>query len=237
MRLLLTRPEEDAARTAAALEALGHEVILAPLMTIAFCDGPPLALDAVQALLITSANGVRALARRTARRDLPVFAVGAQSAAAAAAAGFCHIRAADGDVEALAKAVVGWADPHGGPLFYAAARDIRVDLAALLAPSGFTVRQEVLYAAVPAERLPAEAISALATGRADGVLLYSPRSAALFMAAVQQAGLADACAGLTAYCLSPAVAAALAGLKCGGYAIAPNPDQASLLALLRRDGL
>ena len=44
-------------------------------------------LDGVQAILATSANGVRALARRTPRRDLPLFAVGPQTAARGAEAG------------------------------------------------------------------------------------------------------------------------------------------------------
>ena len=40
MRLLVTRPEQDGERTAAALRARGHEALLAPLMRIeAAADG------------------------------------------------------------------------------------------------------------------------------------------------------------------------------------------------------
>ena len=45
MRLLVTRPEPDAARTAEALRARGHEVLVAPLLrveTIAADFGGPL---------------------------------------------------------------------------------------------------------------------------------------------------------------------------------------------------
>ena len=38
MRLLVTRPEPDAARTAALLRARGHEVVLAPLLRIELLD-------------------------------------------------------------------------------------------------------------------------------------------------------------------------------------------------------
>ena len=70
MRVLVTRPEDDARETAVRLKALGHEPILAPLISIRFIDGPDIDLAGVQALIATSSNGVRALARRTSRRDI-----------------------------------------------------------------------------------------------------------------------------------------------------------------------
>ncbi len=70
-----------------------------PLLSVRFHDGPPLALDGAQAILATSANGVRALARRSRARDLPVFAVGPQTAEAAREAGFANVKSADGDAE------------------------------------------------------------------------------------------------------------------------------------------
>ena len=63
------------------MAARGHDVLLAPLLTTRLFDGPDIMLEEVQAVLATSANGVRALARRTARRDIPIFAVGSQTAA------------------------------------------------------------------------------------------------------------------------------------------------------------
>src|ERR1700689_2967092 len=105
MRVLVTRPYDDALETAAKLKALGHDAILAPLLEIRFHDGDEIALDGVQAILATSANGVRALARHSARRDVALFAVGRQSADVARAAGFRDVRSADGDGATLAQAV------------------------------------------------------------------------------------------------------------------------------------
>ncbi len=78
MRVLVTRPEEDASALAAALAARGFDALVEPMLSVAPAPGvtPPLDLDGVQALLFTSANGVRALARLTERRDLPAFTVG-----------------------------------------------------------------------------------------------------------------------------------------------------------------
>ncbi|EGX99558.1 uroporphyrinogen-III synthase [Nitrospirillum viridazoti Y2] len=62
--VLITRPQPEADRTAAAVAALGHDVLIDPLLTVEDMDValPP----HVQAVLITSVNGVRALARQGA---------------------------------------------------------------------------------------------------------------------------------------------------------------------------
>jgi uroporphyrinogen-III synthase len=92
MRILVTRPREDGEQIAAKLAALGHTALLAPLLEPRFHDGPEPALNDVQAILATSANGIRALIRRTARRDIPIFAVGPQTTEEARAAGFSDVR-------------------------------------------------------------------------------------------------------------------------------------------------
>src|ERR1700755_2220735 len=105
MKILITRPAEDGAEIAQRLAAMGHEALLAPMLTVEFHGGAPLVLEDVQAIVPTSANGVRALAARTSRRDLPLFAVGPQTAAAADQAGFIRVRNAEGDAVALAARV------------------------------------------------------------------------------------------------------------------------------------
>ena len=232
MRILITRPLEDAERTAAELRARGHKAILAPLMDIRFRSGPQLALDGVQAILVTSANGIRALATRSKRRDLPVFAVGPQSAEAAHKEGYAEVKSANGDAVALAEAVKGWARPEAGALFHAAGAETKGDLAAQLSAAGFTVQSEVLYEAVPASALPADAESALARGEADAVMLYSPKSARIFAGCLARAGLADAARGLTVLCISKAAAAPLAALQFRAVRVAAHPDQSGLFALL-----
>ena len=64
VRLLLTRPEPDAARTAAALRARGHEPIVAPLLAIEIVSDADLGAGPWAAILVTSANAVRAIAGR-----------------------------------------------------------------------------------------------------------------------------------------------------------------------------
>ncbi|MEP1029540.1 MAG: uroporphyrinogen-III synthase, partial [Alphaproteobacteria bacterium] len=104
-RILVTRPEQDAAATAARLRDLGHDPLITPLMAVRFLPGPPLDLAGVQALLVTSANGARALAARQAGSNipLPVLAVGDATARAARDLGFPDVESAGGDVDDLAR--------------------------------------------------------------------------------------------------------------------------------------
>jgi uroporphyrinogen-III synthase len=235
MRVLITRPEEDAARFVRILEARGHRAICASLLTVHFLEGPPPALDGIAAILATSANGVRALARRTQRRDLPVFAVGPQTAAAARTAGFCRIECAHGDAAALAEAVPHWTKPDAGTLFYAAGRG-HGRLQMLLEAKGYPVRLEELYEVAAEETLPEAAREVLAKRELDAVMLFSPRSAAVLRHTVLQAGLAEACQHLAAICISAAAAEALAPLAFRATLIAAQPNQDAMLASLDAAG-
>jgi uroporphyrinogen-III synthase len=230
MRLLLTRPAGDAKTTARHLARRGHSVIAAPLLTIRDRPGGPVSLNAVQAILVTSANGIRALARRIAARDMLVLAVGAQSAAAARAEGFATVEHAGGDAAALADLAIRRLRPGRGTLLHAAGAETRGALAETLVAAGFTVHTEVLYDAVAAHALPRVAREALAAQALDGVLLYSPRSAAIFASLV--ADMPQSCESLAAYCISVATARPLQPLPFRAVHVASHPDEDALLALL-----
>src|SRR5438046_9518596 len=106
MRLLVTRPEPDGARTAAALRTRGHEVLLAPLLHIETIPDADLGAGPWAAILLTSANGARAIAshrRRAELAGLPVMAVGRSSADAARDVGLVDAISADGDGRNLAR--------------------------------------------------------------------------------------------------------------------------------------
>ncbi|MGH6878166.1 MAG: uroporphyrinogen-III synthase, partial [Rhizomicrobium sp.] len=164
MRILLTRPLEDSLRTAQELAELGHTAVVAPLFETRSLDGPELTLDGVQAILATSSNGVRALARRCARRDVPVFAVGTRTAAAAYESGFAAIGDAGGDAKALEAMVSAQLQPEAGALLHAAGANSTGELAAALAHKGFEVHRCVLYEAVEVRELPSAAGEALGAG-------------------------------------------------------------------------
>ena len=100
VRVLITRPREDAEALAEALAVRGVEALVEPLLEIVPLNPGDFDLAGVQAALLTSANGARALAAATGLRDVPVLAVGEATAAAARAAGFAEVAVAGGDVAA-----------------------------------------------------------------------------------------------------------------------------------------
>ena len=78
MRLLVTRPEPDADETAARLTAMGHDVLVQPMLRIVFAP-PPEDIPEPAALIATSRNGVRALAAWPAAahwRETTLFVTG-----------------------------------------------------------------------------------------------------------------------------------------------------------------
>lgn len=232
MRILVTRPAGDAERTAAALRALGHEPVVAPLAAIRFAD-PPAARPPPAALLVTSANAVRGMAAwgvpgawRTAR----VLAVGDRSAAAARQAGFAEVVSAKGDAAALAGLAARTLAPGQGPVLWPAAAEPAADLVALLAPAGIRVERIEAYRMVAVPALPDGVAAGLRDGAIGGVLLYSPRSAREFVRLCRAAGLSGC--GVTLFALAPAVAEAVAPLAAADIRVAAAPNEPALLALL-----
>lgn len=234
MRVLVTRPEPDAARTAAKLEALGHQVLLDPLLTF-----EPLTVQETPAgpfagLAATSANAVRiagAMVTLDRLRSVPLYAVGGATAEAARAAGFENVVAADGDAAILAQ-MLSEKLPASARVLHLAGEDRAQDLGGLLAEAGIAVTLLVLYRMRAAQALADSTIAALTSGSIDAVLHFSPRSAATFVAIVERQGLVNAVRPLQHFCLSQAVAAPLRAIGAGAK-IAARPNEADLLALLK----
>lgn len=231
---LVTRPRSEAESLAAALAARGIAAIVEPLLDIEYRDGPAPDLAGVQAILCTSANGVRALARLSRERDVPVFAVGEASAAQARAEGFASVASAGGKVGDLTRLVGERLRPSAGRLLHVAGSDVAGDLVGELRSRGFTVDRAVLYEARPAPALTAGTLRAFTAASIDLALFFSPRTAAIFVRLVESAGLAEAMRCVSAVSISAAADAALEPLHFRDRRIAERPDQPAMLAALDR---
>jgi uroporphyrinogen-III synthase len=229
VKLLVTRPEPDGERTAEALRARGHEVLLAPMLRMQAVEFD-LADESYQAVVMTSANAVRSLAgHRHGERltSLPAFTVGRHTAEAARAAGFRHVHSAAGDQRDLAALLR--ARFSNTTLLYLAGEDRAGDLAGDLAASGICVHTAVAYRAVKVLHFPVEIEAALAEQSLDGVLHFSRRSAEAYVACAARTG--HALAPLH-FCLSQAVSEPLVAAGATGIRIAARPEEAALLALV-----
>ena len=232
MRIVVTRPQEDSERTAAALRERGHAVLVAPLLRVELV---PVSLKQTYgAVVITSANAAAAFASHPARAALialPLFAVGQRSAEAARAIGFHDIHVAGGDAEDLVRLIAEQRPDTHAPFLYLAGENRSVDLVAELAAHGIAAELAVVYRAVP---LPfsAELIGAVQGGAVDAVLHYSRRSAEQFITGAKVAGIAAQALRLRHLCLSGPIAATLIQAGARNVAAAKRPDEPSIMALI-----
>jgi uroporphyrinogen-III synthase len=233
MRILLTRPEADAQRTAAALRACGHDVILAPLLDLEILPDADLGDGSWSAVLVTSANAVRAIAvhrRRDELRNITVFTVGDRTAQAMRDCGFTGVTSAGGNVNDLAGLVAARMKPPAR-LLYLAGEERSGDLAGLLRDRNFVVHTALVYRAVVTANLPRDAADALTTGL-GGVLHFSRRSAEAYVNAARNTGLLEDALGKPVhFCLSARIAEPLKEAGAADIRIAERPDEAALIAL------
>lgn len=228
MRLLITRPRADAEPLAEKLAALGHATEILPLLDIVPREGVTVPDEPWQAICITSANGLANSTKLDGLKGIPVFCVGPQSAAAAQAKGFRKVTAQGGDVAGLSQWISTHLKPGDGPLLYLSGATTSGDLKGRLLRAGFNVTRLATYDAL--ETQPTELAAAVT--RCEGVLLYSPRTAALWVAQVEKASLQHHMRRMIHLCLSPAVAAKLPPDWL--QQVATRPDESAMLALLDR---
>ncbi|TAJ36836.1 MAG: uroporphyrinogen-III synthase [Reyranella sp.] len=232
MRVLITRPEREATALATALIERGHVPVIAPLFRLEILRPPPDfadALAACQTVLLTSANGARALAEASEQRGKPILAVGDTTASTAEGLGFAAVVSAAGDGTALAALVRRGLDPKKGSLVHVSGVDVALDLAETLAPDGFEVHRFALYDAREESVLPESARAALAARALDAATFFSSRAASAFAKLVGDAGLADSLRDVTAIAISPAALDPLAALPFKATVAAVRPTRQAVL--------
>lgn len=221
--MLITRPEPQAGRLAAALQGQGLRVVVSPLMHTVF---PPVTLPEGQfaAVILTSEAG--ALAASGLRGQLPARAlcVGDRTAEVARAGGFVAR-----SLGATAQEMLAALQTEPGPFLYLRGREASVDVAAVLRARGQEAASAVTYVQEAAPLIP-EALDLLKTAMSVTIPLYSARSARLFLAACP----ADLRADLRPVVIaSPVLAALPAGLR-DRAEVAARPDGPAMeVAILR----
>ncbi|HTI86831.1 MAG TPA: uroporphyrinogen-III synthase [Alphaproteobacteria bacterium] len=240
-RVLVTRPAEQARALIPRIEAKGLTPVVEPLIAIRPIPGVTVDAAGIQAIVFTSANGVRALtaARGEAEvsRALPAFAVGAATAAAARAAGFANVTVGEGAIEDLARLIAVQAPAERGPILHVSGSAVARDLAGLLDATGHSVRRAVLYKSVPADALGEYTQRLLAERGIAAALFFSPRTARTFVTLIEASGLRAATASMVSFGLSPAVTDALTSLPFARFVTAARPTTDALIDSLGGVGL
>ena len=226
MRILLTRPEADAKRSAKRLAALGHEVLIAPLFEIV-PTGAPAPEGHFDQLLATSAHAFEGLGPHAQCLKQPLHVVGERTAAAARASGLTQVERVEPDAKTLAISIAR-ALRRPQTFLYLAGRDRRPELEASLAALGHAVTPWIVYESREADA--ARLTQIWRDESIDAVLHFSPRSAALYVALAQAAGLATQALAPIQIAISPRAAQDLSAAR--DIRIAPKPDLDGLISCL-----
>ncbi|MEY9106061.1 uroporphyrinogen-III synthase [Bradyrhizobium yuanmingense] len=241
MSILVTRPHPDNAATTDNLRTRGHAVLLAPalkLEPVAFQGESEVSYDAV---LVTSANAIRAIAPQLPDLGLlvlPLFAVGEHTAAAAREAGFAEVIVAGGDAASLRDKVMQSACDKvlkkNSTLLYLAGADLSRDLGGELGAEGFRVVTQTTYRMAPVKHLPREVCEGFAAHGIEAVLHYSRRSARAFLDAARDEGVEISALAIPHCCLSETVAGVLRDAGASQVLVAATPDETALFDTLER---
>lgn len=229
MHILLTRPESDSIKLARELRAAGHVVTIEPLLEVTFHNQPIPDISGAQALVFTSANGVRAFARLSEDRSLAVVTVGATTAQAARDQGFTQVTAAGGNVESLGDMLAEAFNPTQGRLVHIAGSAIAGNLKGRLESLGFDVTREILYETTAATSLSDSLIGQIKAQEIDLMLFFSPRTAQTFANLSHKHRIETFLSHSTAGCLSFAVKDALHSLPWHRIVVGKRATQDALL--------
>jgi uroporphyrinogen-III synthase len=232
LRVLVTRPEPGASRTARRLQQAGFQPIVLPLTeTVALpVDAEFVPGDAVA---VTSANAVRHASNEViaALAALPCHAVGARTAEAARKKGFFSVLEGSGDAEALADSIA-MALP-GKEITYLCGRVRFPVFEQRLEAAEVQVRAVETYDTLPVPYSDETILALLSSQPVDAVLLYSAKAAAAMQLLAKRPALQGAFEKTQVFALSARIAAAFGDSPGKAIHVAPQPDEEALLALLR----
>jgi uroporphyrinogen-III synthase len=236
VRVLVTRPEPGASRTARRLEVQGFQPVLLPLTeTSALPVEAAIGADSV-AVAVTSANAVRHAPKAlvAALASLPCHAVGKRTAEACRAARFVSVMEGPGDAEALVDTIAGGL--AGKAIVYLCGRVRFPVFEQRLEAAGVHAQAIETYDTAGIDYGDAEVLARLSGRPVEAVLLYSAKASAALVDLIARPALRHLFEKTEFLALSARVARPLDGVAGQTIRIALRPDEDALLALLSLPG-
>tara|TARA_B100000686_G_C16771706_1_gene965601 strand:+ start:238 stop:978 length:741 start_codon:yes stop_codon:yes gene_type:complete len=232
LKVLVTRPVGRVPATVEALAACNIAAICDPMLTVEPAANSSTADPPCQALAITSVVAAQLLCGYISDVTKPIYAVGDTTAKTVLENGFQNVRSANGDVSMLVDLIAKSADPSDGLLLHLGGEEVTGDLVETLRCRGFCAEHAAIYRVYEATTFFSETISAFRKGQISGVLFFSPRSARVFVRLLNIQNSVFSLSGVTAFCLSAAVAHEAKSVGWENILISEQPTMASLIELV-----
>lgn len=234
MKVLLTRPKQESERIAGELKKLNINSIISPVLYILLNSIEKQEYQHHQAILLSSKHSVAGLSSLKIKKSFPIYCVGDATARAVSDKGFTNVYSASGDINDLTSLVRKSLLSTNGTILYLSGLRNKGEIIDDLGSLGFKIENRVVYEAKAVQSLNELAIKALTKNEIQGVFLYSPRSAKIFVKIVEKLGFQKIVMNLEVYCLSSAVADMVKELKWGEILIARRPNNREMLALVQK---
>lgn len=241
MRVLITRPESRAGKTAAKLKELGHEVARLPLFTPVHDRAAAEAAVATPhaSIAVTSPEAMRGLAELgfalAPHLGTKVFAVGKATAHTARAAGFRNVEASIGGGPELASLVINYYAAAGHPsqpILYLAGEKRMGRFEKLLAENDLECVVAETYRMEPIPYSMEEQQAMLVDVKADAVFFFSREAANAFFALDVFRQSREAIRKTLFLCLSRNIAEAVPEELQNSAVVSDTPDEDELIDLL-----
>jgi uroporphyrinogen-III synthase len=233
-KIVITRPFEDSTEIAQEIESRGFVPLIEPVLDISDTDEMPDEPAEGLPLIFTSANAVRAFAKKTALRSMPVYTVGRNTADEARLAGYTNVESASGTAEDLTELLLSAAKTGLTEALYVRGRDVSVDLKQNLTKNGLKIAEFVAYQADPMQKLSISLLKSLDNKEIKAVMLFSVRGAKQFSDLIEQYDRTYRMKSIKVLCISNAVLESCSALPFGGVLVADKPDRYGMIRLLEK---
>lgn len=219
--ILVTRPIDEATPTAEKLEALGHRVVIAPMLRV-----EPVSFeipDDSRSIIVTSKNGARMGLVNIGNKARPIFAVGEKTADEARKLGFTNITVGPGTARKMVPMLLECGLSETRKYTHLCGNALAYNICEVLKGEGIDAENTITYQTQAIRSLSVGVQEALDSDEVEMALFYSPRTATIFEEVVAEYGRSDWLRKLNALCLSTRVAGNLLGpWKDIKYAIIPT---------------
>ena len=235
-KVLLTRAETAAQRSAGKLRQLGFDPVILPIFEVRD-TAVEMPTEPVDLFVFTSANAAEILKRRGWRpgnTGITAYCIGERTAEAVAKLGFEKIVVSGPDAPALCQRL---ASDHPGKephTLYPCGTCLQHDLTELLEPACITVTPVPVYRHQTVNRSKEEIAGALNAILEGNVLIYSAASARHLADLLTLHELEPLLKSLICICISKAAAKPVRALPWRELKSADQPTESSMLELLRQ---
>ncbi len=220
MKILITRPIDEAQELAEQLTSMGHEIIIAPLLKIHLVKNLNLkSFEQYDAIVISSKNAIKAIA--DADKQLKLLIVGQKTTEFAKSLGFTNSTFAGEDIFELKKNIKTFKN-----LLYLSGENVTNDLAS------FDIKRQIVY---KAETIIADGLAKFVKLEQPKLcLFFSTRTAQVFVDFIISHRLQSYCQNIITLTLSNKIANSLKKLNFKICQAADKPTSSDLIKLIDR---